>query len=62
VQLRATGGFSGLTYTIEAATSLNPVVQWSNIGGATANAGGALVFLDPNSNLIPMRYYRAVSP
>jgi hypothetical protein len=62
VQLRATGGFSGLTYTIEAATNLNSVVQWSNIGGATANAGGALVFIDPNSNLIPMRYYRAVSP
>jgi autotransporter-associated beta strand protein len=61
-QIRATGGFAGLTYTVQAAPSLNPVIQWSNLGTATANASGVIVFTDTNAPLFPMRFYRALSP
>jgi len=61
-QIRATGGFAGLTYTVQAAPSLNPVIQWSNLGTATANASGVIDFTDTNAPLFPMRFYRALSP
>jgi hypothetical protein len=62
VQLQATGGRSGFAYTIQAATNLNPLVQWSNIGSAVPDSGGAITFTDANASLFPTRFYRALSP
>jgi ferric iron reductase protein FhuF len=55
-------GLSNLTYTIQAATNLNPVIQWSNIGALVANSNGVFSFIDTNATLFPVRFYRAVSP
>ncbi len=55
-------GLSNLTYTIQAATNLNPVIQWSGIGAALANTNGVFSFTDTNATLFPMRFYRAISP
>jgi autotransporter-associated beta strand protein len=62
VQLVATGGLSGFSYTVEAATNLNPIIQWFKVGSAFANSGGQFLFTDTNAPLFPMRYYRAQSP
>ena len=55
-------GLSNLTYTIQAASNLNPVILWSNIGASTANSSGVFSFTDTNASLLPMRFYRPVSP
>jgi len=55
-------GVSNLTYTIQAATNLNPTINWTNLGVAPANATGIFSFTDTNAPLFPMRFYRAVSP
>jgi hypothetical protein len=55
-------GLSNLTYTMQAATSLIPVIQWSNIGSPVANSNGVFSFTDTNAPLFPIRFYRAVSP
>jgi len=62
MQLHATGGLSGFSYTIAAATNLNPVIQWSNLGTVLANGSGQFSFTDTNAPLFPMRFYRALSP
>ncbi len=55
-------GLSNLTYAIQAATNLNPVIQWSAIGAALANTNGLFSFTDTNAPQFPMRFYRAISP
>jgi autotransporter-associated beta strand protein len=55
-------GVSNLTYTIQAATNLNPIIQWSNIGTATANSNGVFSFTDTNTPQFPMRFYQILSP
>jgi len=55
-------GVSNLIYTIQAAANLNPVIQWSNVGTATASPSGVFTFTDTNAPLFPMRFYRALSP
>jgi hypothetical protein len=55
-------GQSNLTYTIQAASNLNPVIQWLNIGASTASVSGVFFFTDTNAPLFPMRFYRAQSP
>jgi autotransporter-associated beta strand protein len=55
-------GISNLTYTIQAATNLNPTVKWTNVGVAPANASGIFSFTDTNAPLFPMRFYRAITP
>jgi len=60
-QIQGTG-LSNLTYLIEAATNLNPVIFWSNLGSATAGSDGVFTFSDTNAPLFPIRFYRAQSP
>jgi hypothetical protein len=55
-------GLSNLTYTVQGATNLTAPVTWSNLGPATANAGGIYQFTDTNAPLFPLRFYRTVSP
>jgi autotransporter-associated beta strand protein len=55
-------GTSNLSYTIQAATNLNPVIAWSSLGLVTANSNGVFNFTDTNAPLFPMRFYRAFSP
>ena len=55
-------GQSNLAYTIQAASNLNPVIQWSDIGASTANVSGVFMFTDTNATLFPMRFYRGFSP
>lgn len=62
IQLAGTGGLPGFTNIIQAATNLNPVIQWINIGGVAADSGGAFSFTDTNAPLLPMRFYRIQSP
>ena len=62
IQIQATGGLSGFSYSIQAATNLIPVVQWSNLGAAVADSGGHFLFTDTNAALFRARFYRAVSP
>jgi autotransporter-associated beta strand protein len=62
MQLQATGGLSGSNYTIQAATSLMPVVVWSDLGTAIASGGGAISFTDTNAPFFPMRFYRLRAP
>jgi hypothetical protein len=61
VQLQATG-WSNLTYRIQAATNLNPVTTWTNLGTATANNAGVFSFTDTNAPHFPQRFYRAALP
>ena len=61
LQLQATGVLDSVYYQIETATSLVPVIQWSNIGGKYANAG-VFTFTDTDAPLFPARFYRAISP
>jgi hypothetical protein len=55
-------GVSNLTYTIEAATNLNPIINWANLGAVPANSNGIFSFTDTNAPLFPIRFYRAASP
>jgi T5SS/PEP-CTERM-associated repeat protein len=55
-------GLSNLTYTIQAASNLNPVIQWSNLGTSLANSNGVFSFTDTNASSFPIRFYRALSP
>ena len=55
-------GLSNLTYTIQATTNLNPVIQWSNLGASAANSSGVFSFTDTNAPLFPKRFYRVLSP
>jgi fibronectin-binding autotransporter adhesin len=55
-------GLSNLTYTIQAATNLTPIINWTNVGSAPANGSGIFSFIDTNAALFPKRFYRAVSP
>jgi len=45
----------GATYDIQATTDLK---NWTTIGNVTADASGALSFLDVNAPSFGMRYYR----
>jgi hypothetical protein len=60
-QLQGAGLFN-FTYTIQGATNLNPVIQWSNLGAAFADSNGVFSFTDTNAPLFTMRFYRAVWP
>jgi fibronectin-binding autotransporter adhesin len=60
-QIQATG-LPNLTYGVEAATNLNPVIQWTDLGTAVADGSGEFSFTDTNAPAYPMRFYRVVSP
>jgi len=62
VQLQVEGGLSNFSYSIQAATSLNPLVQWSNLGAAIADTTGQCSFIDTNARLFSQRFYRIQSP
>lgn len=53
---------SNLTYTIQAATNLSPVIQWTNLGVITAGPNGVFTFIDTNAPRLPRRFYRLLSP
>ena len=55
-------GIGGVNYPIQAASNLNPVIQWTPVGNATADAGGLFQHIDAGASNRPMRFYRAVSP
>lgn len=62
-QMRIDGlGIGGVIYPIQAASNLNPVIFWTNVGNGTGNAGGLFQFIDTGASNRPMRFYRAVSP
>jgi hypothetical protein len=51
-------GNSSTIYTIQASTNL---VQWTNIGFATGDIGGKLLFVDTNAYLFRYRMYRTTN-
>jgi len=55
-------GLSNLNYTIQAATNLNPVVTWTNLGTFLANSNGIFSATDTNAPRFPRRFYRALLP
>jgi len=61
IQLQG-AGLSNLNYTIQAATNLNPVVTWTNLGTFLANSNGIFSATDTNAPLFPRRFYRALLP
>ncbi len=61
IQLQG-AGLSNLTYTIQAATNLNPVITWTNLGTSLANSNGIFSLTDTNAPSFPGRFYRAVWP
>ncbi len=62
-QVRIEGlGIGGVIYPIQAASNLNPVIFWTNVGNGTGNAAGLFQFIDVGASNRPMRFYRAVSP
>jgi autotransporter-associated beta strand protein len=62
-QMRVEGlGIGGVIYPIQAATNLNPIIFWTNVGDATANVNGLFQFIHTGAPNQPMRFYRAVSP
>ena len=62
-QVRIEGlGIVGVIYPIQAASNLNPVIQWTQVGSGTGNASGLFQFIDPGASNRSMRFYRAVSP
>ena len=62
-QVRIEGlGIGGVIYPIQAASNLNPVIFWTNVGNGTGNASGQFQFIDPGASNRPMRFYRAISP
>jgi len=52
-------GIPGRTYTVQAASGLQPPV-WQNLGTAPADGQGAFQFLDPPPPGITERFYRAI--
>lgn len=70
-QMRVEGlGLSGLVYTIQGTRSLNPIIQWNQIGAATAGNNGIFQLVHtppidpvpPFTNRVPRFFYRAISP
>jgi autotransporter-associated beta strand protein len=62
-QMRVEGlGIGDVIYPIQAASNLNPVIFWTNVGNGTGDAGGLFRFIDAGASNRPMRFYRAVSP
>ena len=54
-------GYPLLNYIVQANTNL-ATTNWVNIGNITADANGALMFIDTNSVGQPSRYYRFAAP
>ena len=54
-------GINGLEYNIQAASNLNPVINWIQVGRGTGNSSGLFQFIHSNAPTMPMRFYRAVS-
>ena len=54
-------GISNLTYSVQAASNLNLPIFWETIGTSSANRSNVYQFIDTNS-LLPMRFYRVMSP
>lgn len=62
-QVRVEGlGIGGVIYPIQAASNLNPVIFWTNVGNGTGDASGRFQFIDTSASNRPMRFFRAVSP
>jgi hypothetical protein len=62
-QMRIEGlGIGGVSYPIQAASNLNPVVQWILVGNGTGDTDGLFRFIDAGASNRPMRFYRAISP
>ena len=62
-QVRIEGlGIGGVIYPIQAASNLNPIIQWTQVGNGTGNANGVFQYLDTGASNRPMRFFRAVSP
>ena len=62
-QVRFEGvGIPGAVYAIEAASNLNPIIQWAPLFNRTGNASGIFEILETNAFQRPMRFYRAVLP
>lgn len=55
-------GIDGVIYPIQAASDLNPIIQWTQAGAATGGTSGVFQFSDTITSNRPMRFYRAVSP
>ena len=55
-------GQPGALYTVEAATSLTPPIDWTNIGSAQADGGGVIHFSDPDTQHYSARFYRLRLP
>ena len=61
VTLQISGqGQPNASYSVEAADSLTPPIQWTNIASTVANAAGQLSFTVPDAVDHPMRFYRFV--
>ena len=62
-QIQITGaGMPGWVYTVEATEDLGNPNGWQIIGQATADANGAMTFIDPDAPNHPMRFYRFKAP
>jgi autotransporter-associated beta strand protein len=61
IQLQATGGVSGVGYSILSSSNLDVPIAWNTIGTSVANANGIFSFTDTNIP-IAMRFYRAQLP
>ena len=55
-------GRPGLLYTLEAADSLEPPVQWTVIATDEADENGVFSLTDLDAPLHPMRFYRVLEP
>ena len=55
-------GLPGLNYVVQAATNLNPVIQWLPLATNTVGPSGLYEFIDVDAPAHPMRFYRAVAP
>ena len=55
-------GLPRLRYVIEAAANLNSPIPWTPIGTNASDNGGVYEFIDADSPLYPMRFYRVLSP
>jgi T5SS/PEP-CTERM-associated repeat protein len=55
-------GESNNTYAIEAATNLTAPIHWQRLGSNMSDTVGFFQFIDTNAPLLPMRFYRALSP
>jgi hypothetical protein len=62
-QIQLTGsGVPSWVYTLQASEDLSDPSGWHDIGTATADANGKLVFTDPDAPQHPIRFYRFVAP